>query len=47
MTITNNYLQSDYERKLTILNLDELEHQAKAIIPQGGFGYISGGAEDK
>jgi L-lactate oxidase len=47
LTITNGYEQSDREEKLDIINLNELEAQAKAIIPKGGFGYISGGSEDE
>ncbi|MCD2255398.1 lactate oxidase [Agrilactobacillus fermenti] len=47
MTIVNGYEQSDREEKLNIINLTELEAKAKAIIPQGGFGYIRGGSEDE
>lgn len=47
MTVTNGYEQSDREEKITILNLDELEARAQKIIPNGGFGYISEGAEDE
>lgn len=47
MTVINNYQQSDFERTLDILNLPSLEEEAKKIIPQGGFGYITSGAEDE
>ncbi|SER47631.1 L-lactate oxidase [Propionibacterium cyclohexanicum] len=47
MTVTNGYEQSDREQAIKIINLDELEDQARQIIPQGGFGYISEGSEDE
>lgn len=47
MTVINGYEQSDRNEKLDILNLPSLEARAKKIIPQGGFGYIVGGAEDE
>ncbi|ANZ60104.1 lactate oxidase [Secundilactobacillus paracollinoides] len=47
MVLTNGYEQNENENPLDILNLTELEGKAKAIIPTGGFGYISGGSEDE
>lgn len=47
MAITNGYFQSEREEELDILNLPSLENLAKQSIPQGGFGYISGGSEDE
>ncbi|KRM77921.1 lactate oxidase [Secundilactobacillus collinoides] len=47
MVLTNGYEQNENEKALDILNLTDLEKQAKAIIPTGGFGYISGGSEDE
>ncbi len=47
MAIVNGYKQNENERALDILNLDQLEAQAKEIIPTGGFGYIAGGSEDE
>ena len=47
MSITNGYFQSDNERKINILNLPTLEKQAQEIIPEGGFGYITSGAENE
>lgn len=47
MTVTNGYQQSDFERPLDILNLPSLEKEAQKIIPAGGFGYITSGAEDE
>lgn len=38
MAVVNGYKQSENEKKLNILNLPELEQQAKEIIPTGGFG---------
>ena len=40
MTLTNGYEQSDAERKIDIVNLDELEERARKATPTGGFGYI-------
>lgn len=47
MAIVNGYKQNENEKALDILNLDQLEAQAKEIIPTGGFGYIAGGSEDE
>lgn len=47
MTVTNGYVQSDREEKISIVNLPALAEEAKKIIPQGGFGYIVGGSEDE
>lgn len=47
MTVTNGYEQSDREQKLDFINLNDLEKEAEAIIPKGGFGYIRGGSEDE
>lgn len=47
MVMTNGYEQNENERELDILNLPQLEADAKKIIPTGGFGYISGGSEDE
>lgn len=47
MSITNGYFQSDNERQINILNLPSLEKKAKDIIPEGGFGYITSGAENE
>lgn len=47
MVVVNGYKQNENEKKLNVLNLDQLEKQAKEIIPTGGFGYISGGSEDE
>lgn len=47
MTLINGYEQSDREEKIDIVNLDELEQRAQAVIPKGGFGYISEGSEDE
>ena len=38
------YEGSQAEGKLRIVNLQELEEQARKVLPEGGFGYISGGA---
>lgn len=45
--MTNGYEQNENEQALDILNLPQLEADAKKIIPTGGFGYISGGSEDE
>lgn len=47
MSITNGYFQSDNERKINILNLPSLKKRAEEIIPEGGFGYITSGAENE
>ncbi|WP_056948709.1 lactate oxidase [Secundilactobacillus odoratitofui] len=47
MVMTNGYEQNENEQALDILNLPQLEADAKKIIPTGGFGYISGGSEDE
>ena len=39
------YHASERDEKITILDMDDLEHRAKNIITQGGFDYIAGGAE--
>lgn len=46
MTEINGYEQSDRKQHIDVLNLEALEGQAQAVIPKGGFGYISGGAEN-
>ncbi|ANK59064.1 lactate oxidase [Loigolactobacillus backii] len=45
--MSNTYKQSTNEQAIEIVNLDELQERAKAIIPAGGFGYISSGSEDE
>lgn len=34
-------------RDLTIINLEELEKEAGAVLPKGPFGYVSGGSGDE
>lgn len=46
MALIKGYYQSDNECEIEIINLDELEEEAKKILPVGGFGYVSGGSED-
>ena len=38
------YEGSKLRRKLSIVNLQELEGEAKKLLPEGGFQYISGGS---
>lgn len=47
MVFTNGYEQNENETALKFLNLNQLETEAKKIIPTGGFGYISSGSEDE
>ncbi len=47
MVITNGYKQNENERLIDIVNLTQLEAEAKQIIPAGGFGYITSGSEDE
>lgn len=41
------YIASDADKELHIVNLKSLEDEARKIIPQGAFGYIQGGAGDE
>lgn len=41
------YTASSANQELNIVNLQSLEAEAKKVIPQGAFGYISGGAGDE
>lgn len=45
--MSTKYLQSENEKEIDIINFNILEEEAKKIIPPGGYGYISGGAEDE
>ncbi|MDK1726651.1 alpha-hydroxy-acid oxidizing protein [Dellaglioa algida] len=40
------YIASDLEKDITIINTFDLETDAEKVIPKGGFGYISSGAGD-
>lgn len=41
------YKASTAHKDLDILNLSSLEEEARAVIPEGAFGYICGGAGDE
>ena len=41
------YVAGSGERKLDIINLYDLEAEAKKVIPEGPFGYISSGSDDE
>lgn len=41
------YVAGSSERKLDIINLYDLEAEARKVIPEGPFGYISSGAGDE
>ena len=41
------YVAGSGERKLDIINLYDLEAEAKKVIPEGPFGYISSGSGDE
>lgn len=41
----NGYQASVANTDVVIYDIDDLEHMAKQIVPQGGFDYISGGAD--
>lgn len=41
----NGYQASVANTDIVIYDIDDLEHMAKQIVPQGGFDYISGGAD--
>lgn len=43
----NTYQASTAENKIKFINFEDLAAQAKKIIPQGGWGYISGGSGDE
>lgn len=45
--MTAPYHQSEAEQAIDIIDLADLEAAARQIIPEGGFGYISGGSEDE
>lgn len=40
------YKASDAEKKLSFVNVYDLEKEAATVIPEGGYGYISSGAGD-
>ena len=42
---SSDYKASHRDEKIVIYDIDDLENQAKEIIPAGGFDYIRGGAE--
>ncbi|MCI5775095.1 MAG: lactate oxidase [Aerococcus sp.] len=44
--MATNYQAPNTEGGVNFINLFDLEAQAKAVIPSGGFGYISGAAGD-
>ena len=39
------YQASNRDEEISIVDIDDLENQAAAVIPVGGMGYIQGGAE--
>ena len=41
----NKYNASELDTQITIYDIDDLEKRAAAVIPQGGFDYIYGGAD--
>ena len=41
----NQYNASELDTQITIYDIDDLEKRAAAVIPQGGFDYIYGGAD--
>ena len=41
----NGYVASTADEDVVIYDIDDLESRAQAVIPQGGFDYIRGGAE--
>lgn len=43
----NSYQAPTRVGQINFINCDDLEEQAAKVIPQGGFGYISGGAGDE
>lgn len=43
----SDYVTGTEEKKLNVINLYELEAEAKRIIPEGPFGYIAGGSGDE
>ena len=45
--MTQDYEAGTADRELRIINLDSLEEEASRVIPEGAFGYISGGAGDE
>ena len=45
--MTAPYHQSEADQAIDIIDLADLEAAARQIIPEGGFGYISGGSEDE
>ena len=44
---SSTYVAGSGERKLDIINLYDLEAEAKKVIPEGPFGYISSGSGDE
>lgn len=47
MSITNGYWQSDAERSITVVSVENLKEQAQRIVPKGGFDYIASGSGDE
>lgn len=45
--MTAKYKASSVEKKITLVDLNDLEERAKKILNKGTFGYISGGSENE
>lgn len=45
--MAQDYIAPSYEGAINFINFNDLEEQAEKVIPQGGWGYISGGAGDE
>lgn len=46
-TYYKGFPQSTREEKLHMVNLDELENEAKYVIPEAAYYYIASGAENE
>ncbi|GAA2862324.1 hypothetical protein GCM10019817_04060 [Lactobacillus intestinalis] len=43
----NGFPQSEHDEKLNLINVDQLEEDAKRVIPEGAYYYIASGAENE
>lgn len=46
-TYYKGFPQSTREEKLHMVNLDELEHEAKYVMPEAAYYYVASGAENE
>lgn len=43
----NGFPQSDCDKEISMINLDELEERAKDVMPEGAYYYIASGSENE